>query len=140
MEEEVALAAKGRHTDAIFSYLTGNRISEACRLAQKEGEERQTDLLASLASVPANPNPSVPRRPPSVPAAVPGRGLSVLQRPAGPPARRLEPHADRQLPARGTAAHLHAALRETRTHTLRFSSCVDAQIPSYVCGSPAPQT
>lgn len=38
VEDEVALAGKGRHTDAIFSYLTGNRISEACRLAQKEGE------------------------------------------------------------------------------------------------------
>lgn len=38
VEEEVALAAKGRHIEAIFSYLTGNRISEACRLAQKEGE------------------------------------------------------------------------------------------------------
>lgn len=39
VEEEVALAGKGHHTEAIFSYLTGNRISEACRLAQKEGEE-----------------------------------------------------------------------------------------------------
>lgn len=38
VEEEVALAGKGSHTEAIFSYLTGNRISEACRLAQKEGE------------------------------------------------------------------------------------------------------
>lgn len=38
VEEEAALAGKGRHMDAIFSYLTGNRISEACRLAQKEGE------------------------------------------------------------------------------------------------------
>lgn len=38
VEEEVALVGKGCHTDAIFSYLTGNRISEACRLAQKEGE------------------------------------------------------------------------------------------------------
>lgn len=37
VEEEVAKAGKGCHTDAIFSYLTGNRISEACRLAQKEG-------------------------------------------------------------------------------------------------------
>lgn len=36
VEEEVG---KGLHTEAIFSYLTGNRISEACRLAQKEGEE-----------------------------------------------------------------------------------------------------
>lgn len=43
VEEEVALAGKGRHTDAIFSYLTGNRISEACRLAQKEGEEETGD-------------------------------------------------------------------------------------------------
>lgn len=40
VEEEVALAGKGRHMDAIFSYLTGNRISKACRLAQKEGEEQ----------------------------------------------------------------------------------------------------
>lgn len=39
VEEEAALAGKGRHTEAVFSYLTGNRISEACRLAQKEGEE-----------------------------------------------------------------------------------------------------
>lgn len=39
VEEEVALAGKGHHTEAIFSYLTGNCISEACRLAQKEGEE-----------------------------------------------------------------------------------------------------
>lgn len=39
VEEEVALAGKNHHTDAIFSYLTGNRISEACQLAQKEGEE-----------------------------------------------------------------------------------------------------
>lgn len=38
VEEEVALAGKGHHVDAVFSYLTGNRISEACRLAQKEGE------------------------------------------------------------------------------------------------------
>lgn len=38
VEDEVALAGKGCHTVAIFSYLTGNRISEACRLAQKEGE------------------------------------------------------------------------------------------------------
>uniref|UniRef100_A0A665U9W5 Nuclear pore complex protein Nup98-Nup96 n=1 Tax=Echeneis naucrates TaxID=173247 RepID=A0A665U9W5_ECHNA len=29
VEEEVAAAGKGRHTEAIFSYLTGNRISEA---------------------------------------------------------------------------------------------------------------
>uniref|UniRef100_A0A8P4GNZ8 Nuclear pore complex protein Nup98-Nup96 n=1 Tax=Dicentrarchus labrax TaxID=13489 RepID=A0A8P4GNZ8_DICLA len=44
VEEEVALAGKGSHTEAIFSYLTGNRISEACRLAQKEGE-RKTVIL-----------------------------------------------------------------------------------------------
>ncbi|XP_031729957.1 nuclear pore complex protein Nup98-Nup96-like [Anarrhichthys ocellatus] len=46
VEEEVALVAKGRHTDAIFSYLTGNRISEACRLAQKEGDHRLSLLLS----------------------------------------------------------------------------------------------
>ncbi|XP_070699287.1 nuclear pore complex protein Nup98-Nup96 isoform X2 [Pempheris klunzingeri] len=46
VEQEVALAGKGRHTDAIFSYLTGNRISEACRLAQKEGDHRLSLLLS----------------------------------------------------------------------------------------------
>ncbi|KAM7373876.1 hypothetical protein PAMP_006566 [Pampus punctatissimus] len=46
VEEEVALSGKGRHTDAIFSYLTGNRISEACRLAQKEGDHRLSLLLS----------------------------------------------------------------------------------------------
>ncbi|XP_074528013.1 nuclear pore complex protein Nup98-Nup96 isoform X2 [Halichoeres trimaculatus] len=46
VEEEVAQAGKGRHTDAIFSYLTGYRISEACRLAQKEGDHRLSLLLS----------------------------------------------------------------------------------------------
>ncbi|TKS83411.1 Nuclear pore complex protein [Collichthys lucidus] len=46
VEEEVALAGKGSHTEAIFSYLTGNRISEACRLAQKEGDHRLSLLLS----------------------------------------------------------------------------------------------
>ncbi|KAM4544989.1 nuclear pore complex protein Nup98-Nup96 isoform 2-T3 [Odontesthes bonariensis] len=46
VEEEVAVAGKGRHTDAIFSYLTGNRISEACRVAQKEGDHRLSLLLS----------------------------------------------------------------------------------------------
>ncbi|XP_030009728.1 nuclear pore complex protein Nup98-Nup96 isoform X3 [Sphaeramia orbicularis] len=46
VEDEVSLAGKGRHTDAIFSYLTGNRISEACRLAQKEGDHRLSLLLS----------------------------------------------------------------------------------------------
>lgn len=47
VEEEVSLAGKGQHTEAIFSYLTGNRVSEACRLAQKEGE---TSTWAGTAS------------------------------------------------------------------------------------------
>ncbi|XP_051793901.1 nuclear pore complex protein Nup98-Nup96 isoform X2 [Acanthochromis polyacanthus] len=46
VEEEVALVGKGRHTEAMFSYLTGNRISEACRLAQKEGDHRLSLLLS----------------------------------------------------------------------------------------------
>lgn len=46
VEEEVSQAEKGRHTEAIFSYLTGNRISEACRLAQKEGEKKKLVHLA----------------------------------------------------------------------------------------------
>ncbi|XP_041863790.1 nuclear pore complex protein Nup98-Nup96 [Melanotaenia boesemani] len=46
VEEEVAVAGKGCHTDAIFSFLTGNRISEACRVAQKEGDHRLSLLLS----------------------------------------------------------------------------------------------
>lgn len=40
VEKEVALVGRSRHTEAVFSYLTGRRISAACRLAQKEGEEQ----------------------------------------------------------------------------------------------------
>ncbi|XP_058483731.1 nuclear pore complex protein Nup98-Nup96 isoform X1 [Solea solea] len=46
VEEEVSVTGKGRHTEAIFSYLTGNRLSEACRLAQKEGDHRLSLLLS----------------------------------------------------------------------------------------------
>ncbi|XP_035998550.1 nuclear pore complex protein Nup98-Nup96 isoform X1 [Fundulus heteroclitus] len=46
VEREVALAGKGRHTEAVFSYLTGSRISEACRLAQQEGDHRLSLLLS----------------------------------------------------------------------------------------------
>uniref|UniRef100_A0A3P9KS24 Nuclear pore complex protein Nup98-Nup96 n=1 Tax=Oryzias latipes TaxID=8090 RepID=A0A3P9KS24_ORYLA len=49
VEEEVSVAGKGCHADAIFSYLTGNRISEACRLAQKEGDHRLSLLLSQAA-------------------------------------------------------------------------------------------
>ncbi|KAG9351821.1 hypothetical protein JZ751_023072 [Albula glossodonta] len=43
VEEEVE--RKG-HVDAIFSYLTGHRISEACKLAQKSGDHRLSLLLS----------------------------------------------------------------------------------------------
>ncbi|XP_034033490.1 nuclear pore complex protein Nup98-Nup96 isoform X2 [Thalassophryne amazonica] len=46
VDEEVTMARKGRHVEAIFSYLTGNRISEACRLAQKEGDHCLSLLLS----------------------------------------------------------------------------------------------
>ncbi|XP_068600169.1 nuclear pore complex protein Nup98-Nup96 [Brachionichthys hirsutus] len=47
--EEVALAGKAGHTDAVFSCLTGNRIGEACRLAQQEGDHRLSLLLSQAA-------------------------------------------------------------------------------------------
>ncbi|XP_077448682.1 nuclear pore complex protein Nup98-Nup96 isoform X1 [Stigmatopora argus] len=50
VEEEVALASKGRHTQAVFSYLTGNRITEACSLAQKEGDHRLALMLSQAAA------------------------------------------------------------------------------------------
>ncbi|XP_061658475.1 nuclear pore complex protein Nup98-Nup96 isoform X2 [Syngnathoides biaculeatus] len=49
VEEEAALAERGRHTEAVFSYLTGNRVGEACRLAQKEGDHRLALLLSQAA-------------------------------------------------------------------------------------------
>lgn len=38
IQEEVCQSQTQHHIDAIFSYLTGHCISEACRLAQKNGE------------------------------------------------------------------------------------------------------
>ena len=38
IEQEVGRSQKGGHVEAIFSYLTGKRVSEACRLAQESGE------------------------------------------------------------------------------------------------------
>lgn len=128
VDEEVALAGKGRHTEAIFSYLTGNCISEACRVAQKEGEEvvvvraTQRELRTITGDATRSKSCSVTgqclcsvlcRRPPPVPAAVPGHGFSVLSGSTGPSARGLEPHADRQLPARGATPHLRSSRRET---------------------------
>ncbi|KAL3043126.1 hypothetical protein OYC64_020945 [Pagothenia borchgrevinki] len=46
VEEEVALAGKHRHIDAIFSLLTGNQISEACCLAQSQGDHCLSLLLS----------------------------------------------------------------------------------------------
>ncbi|KAJ8412445.1 hypothetical protein AAFF_G00127810 [Aldrovandia affinis] len=44
--EQVASAQHKSHLDAIFSYLTGHRISEACKLAQKSGDHRLSLLLS----------------------------------------------------------------------------------------------
>ncbi|XP_063806920.1 nuclear pore complex protein Nup98-Nup96 isoform X2 [Pseudophryne corroboree] len=48
IEEEVALHSHERPIQAVFSYLTGCRISEACRLAQKSGDHRLAMLLSQL--------------------------------------------------------------------------------------------
>lgn len=37
IEEEVSLTRKDKPVEAVFSYLTGKRISEACSLAQQSG-------------------------------------------------------------------------------------------------------
>ncbi|KAM4697293.1 nuclear pore complex protein Nup98-Nup96 isoform 2-T2 [Discoglossus pictus] len=46
IEEEVSLCRHERHIEAVFSYLTGCRISEACQLAQKSGDHRLSMLLS----------------------------------------------------------------------------------------------
>uniref|UniRef100_A0A3P8XMR8 Nuclear pore complex protein Nup98-Nup96 n=1 Tax=Esox lucius TaxID=8010 RepID=A0A3P8XMR8_ESOLU len=49
IEQEVGLNKGGGHVEAIFSYLTGHRISDACRLAQKSGDHRLALLLSQAA-------------------------------------------------------------------------------------------
>uniref|UniRef100_A0A673ZF34 Nuclear pore complex protein Nup98-Nup96 n=1 Tax=Salmo trutta TaxID=8032 RepID=A0A673ZF34_SALTR len=46
IEQEVGLNHGGGNVEAIFSYLTGHRISDACRLAQKSGDHRLSLLLS----------------------------------------------------------------------------------------------
>ncbi|XP_067113030.1 nuclear pore complex protein Nup98-Nup96 isoform X1 [Osmerus mordax] len=46
IEQEVGRSQKGGHVEAIFSYLTGKRVSEACRLAQESGDHRLALLLS----------------------------------------------------------------------------------------------
>ncbi|KAJ7996062.1 hypothetical protein DPEC_G00233180 [Dallia pectoralis] len=46
IEQEVGLNQGRGHVEAIFSYLTGHRISDACRLAQKSGDHRLALLLS----------------------------------------------------------------------------------------------
>ncbi|XP_033261467.1 nuclear pore complex protein Nup98-Nup96 isoform X9 [Orcinus orca] len=48
IEEEVSLTRKDNHVEAVFSYLTGKRISEACSLAQQSGDHRLALLLSQL--------------------------------------------------------------------------------------------
>lgn len=38
IEEEVSLSQYENHVESVFSYLTGKRISEACRVAQQSGK------------------------------------------------------------------------------------------------------
>ncbi|XP_062423496.1 nuclear pore complex protein Nup98-Nup96 isoform X5 [Rhea pennata] len=49
IEEEVSLSRHDNHVEAVFSCLTGKRISEACRLAQQSGDHRLALLLSQLA-------------------------------------------------------------------------------------------
>ncbi|KAM9220481.1 nuclear pore complex protein Nup98-Nup96 isoform 1-T1 [Dugong dugon] len=48
IEEEVSLTRKDSPVEAVFSFLTGKRISEACCLAQQSGDHRLALLLSQL--------------------------------------------------------------------------------------------
>ncbi|XP_039703853.1 nuclear pore complex protein Nup98-Nup96 isoform X6 [Pteropus medius] len=48
IEEEVSLTRRDNPVGAVFSYLTGKRISEACSLAQQSGDHRLALLLSQL--------------------------------------------------------------------------------------------
>lgn len=45
IEEEVSLTRKDNPMEAVFSYLTGKRISEACSLAQQSGRTYKSSAL-----------------------------------------------------------------------------------------------
>ncbi|NXF89899.1 NUP98 protein, partial [Eubucco bourcierii] len=49
IQQEVSLAHHSHHLDSVFSYLTGKRVGEACRLAQQSGDHRLALLLSQLA-------------------------------------------------------------------------------------------
>ncbi|XP_015283799.1 PREDICTED: nuclear pore complex protein Nup98-Nup96 isoform X2 [Gekko japonicus] len=48
IEDEVSLSQHHSPAEAVFSYLTGKRISEACGLAQQSGDHRLALLLSQL--------------------------------------------------------------------------------------------
>lgn len=48
IEEEVSLTRKDNPVEAVFSYLTGKRISEACSLAQQSGGAYRPSLHPCL--------------------------------------------------------------------------------------------
>ncbi|XP_068024646.1 nuclear pore complex protein Nup98-Nup96 [Melanerpes formicivorus] len=49
IQQEVSLAHHSHHLEAVFSYLTGKRVGEACRVAQQAGDHRLALLLSQLA-------------------------------------------------------------------------------------------
>uniref|UniRef100_A0A8C5M6P9 Nuclear pore complex protein Nup98-Nup96 n=1 Tax=Leptobrachium leishanense TaxID=445787 RepID=A0A8C5M6P9_9ANUR len=53
IKEEVSQYGSERHNEAVFSYLTGWKISDACRLAQSSGDHRLSMLISqSIGSQP----------------------------------------------------------------------------------------
>ncbi|XP_063041599.1 nuclear pore complex protein Nup98-Nup96 isoform X2 [Engraulis encrasicolus] len=54
ISQEVGGAAQGSSTETIFSYLTGYKISQACKLAQQSGDHRLSLLLSQAAGLPFN--------------------------------------------------------------------------------------
>ncbi|XP_076158509.1 nuclear pore complex protein Nup98-Nup96 isoform X1 [Alosa pseudoharengus] len=50
--QELGVATQHSPTEAIFSYLTGHKISEACKLAQQTGDHRLSLLLSQAAGLP----------------------------------------------------------------------------------------
>ncbi|XP_066475536.1 nuclear pore complex protein Nup98-Nup96 [Tiliqua scincoides] len=48
IEDEVSLSRQDHPAEAVFSYLTGKQIGDACRLAQQSGDHRLALLLSQL--------------------------------------------------------------------------------------------
>ena len=62
IEEEVSLTRRDSPIEAVFSYLTGSRISEACCLAQQSGRNEILSTTTYFSTLPLPLNCNLPSK------------------------------------------------------------------------------